>query len=662
MSQGKIIEYIDQGKIVCSLCLQDKVNKLQLLTCSNRQISLSPKRAILTSRTGIDLSRSREEFLEELKQTEAKRCALEADVNVPELWDLVESESESFDDKYLAELVFGEVITDDHRSALIRALFSDHLYFKLKDGRFIPNSRERIDQIKRQRREEALREERLVKGSAWLKETQKGRRPEAPSCSDYVIQLLTQLALYGNDAPDFKYGKELFEKAGIADTGKAKDVLIKLGVWDQDENLDLHRLGINTTFGEEELSESSRLQRKAVELDHREDLRHLPLVTIDGPSTRDFDDAVSLEVEGDLLHLGIHISDVSALILPDTILDTNAAERGTSIYLPRNHIPMIPPNLSQGTLCLEQDVDRPAISLIATFHKEGNLLDHRFVPSVVHVRKNLTYDTVNEELETDAVFQEMQRLSHILREKRIEKGALPLSLPELEIDFHDNGSFSYKLVPQETPSRSMVAEFMIFYNWAAARFCKDHLIPILFRSQAEPSERLPIDEMSYIYYVFQQRRKLSPLSIDTSPKPHSGLGLDMYTHFTSPIRRYLDLVMQRQLASFLRDRTVFYNEDELDRIRTLVVPVIREVEAMKRNRLRYWVLKHLRKRRGEAYRAIILDELRNKYRVLLTDFLQIGEIRREIHFSLSPSDEISVGIKKADPWSGILQLECVDRA
>ena len=661
MSQGKIIEYIDQGKIICSLCLQDKVNKLQLLTSSNRQISLSPKRAILTSKTTIDLSRPREEFLEELKQAEERRCKLKAQVNVSELWDLVENERESFDDEYLAQLVFGEAITDDHRSALIRALFSDHLYFKLKDGRFLPNSEERIDQIRRQRQEEALREERLVQGSAWLKEAQKGRKPEAPPCKDYVIQLLTQLALYGNEAPDFKHGKELLEKAAIPDIGKARSVLIKLGVWDQDENLDLHKLRIGTGFSEKELSESRRLQREGIDLGHREDLRHLPVITIDGPSTRDFDDAISLEVTDDILHLGIHISDVSALILPDTILDTNAAERGSSIYLPRNYIPMIPPNLSQGKLCLEQEVDRPSISLMTSFDKNGNLLEHRFVPSVIHVRKNLTYDMVNEDLDTDEVFREMYRLSHILREKRVEKGALNLSLSDLEIDFHDNGSFSSKLVPQETPSRSMVAEFMILYNWLAARFCRDNLIPVLFRTQPEPSERLPADETSYIYYVFQQRRKLSPLSIDTSPKPHSGLGLDMYTHFTSPIRRYLDLVMQRQLACFLVGKTIPYDKDMLDKVRILVVPTTKEIETMKRNRIRYWVLKHLRQHHGEEYNAIVLNELRNKYRVLLTDFLQIGEIRRELHFSLCPSDEISVEIKKADPWSGILQLECMDR-
>jgi exoribonuclease-2 len=656
MNQGKIIEYIDQGRFVCTICLQDKGNRLHLLTPSNREVNLSPKRAILVSGTPIDIERPREEFLERLKDTEEIRKRLKRQIDAGELWELISEEKESFHHKYLAQLVFGETVTDDHISALVRALFEDHLYFRLKEGRFLPNSAEKINSIIEQREEEALREEKLTQGSAWLKDTLQGRGKENPASKAYVIQLLTQLAIYGNEAPDFKSGKELLLRADISHIGEARKLLVELGVWDEDENLDLHKSGIETSFEEKQLDDAARLAMEGIEEQGREDLRHLTLLTIDGPLTRDFDDAISFEIEEDTFHLGVHIADVASVILPDSILDKGSAQRALSIYMPRRQIAMIPQILSEGSLSLKQGCDRKAISLLTRFEKTGNLVDFRFVPSVVRVQQNLTYDTVNENLESERLFQEMHKMSRRLRENRNKEGALGLSLPELQIRSNEDSALTLELVPQDTPSRMIVAEFMIFYNWLAAIFCRDEQIPALFRTQSEPSERLSIDDNGYLYYVFKQRRKLRPLVIDTSPKPHSGLGLEAYTQVTSPIRRYLDIVMQRQIGNVLMKRGPFYDKKGLDEIRISVEPLIKESGRIQRNRIRYWVLSFLRQHRGESYPALVLDELKNKYRILLKDFLLVADLKREPRVALHPADQIRVQVKKADPWQDTLEL------
>ncbi|UCF84592.1 MAG: RNB domain-containing ribonuclease [Desulfobacteraceae bacterium] len=656
MNQGKIIEYIDQGRFVCTLCLQDKGNRLHLLTASNREVNLSPKRVILISETSVDIQRPRQELLERLKRTEEIRKSLQGQVKAKELWELINEEKESFHHKYLAQLIFGEAVTDDHLSGLVRALFQDRLYFRLKDGRFLPNSVERVDHIVKQREEEALREERLTQGSIWLKCALAGRKIEDPASKAYVIQLLTQLALYGNEAHDFKDGKELLVRAEISNIVEARKLLVKLGVWDEDENLDFHRLAIEISFNKKRLDEAARLAMTGIDDQAREDLRHLTLLTIDGPLTRDFDDAISLEIEGDTFHLGVHISDVAAVIPPNSLMDKCSAERASSIYMPRSQIPMIPPNLSEDTLSLKQGCDRKAISLLARFTKTGILMEYRFVPSVIRVHQNVTYDMVNENLGSENVLKEMYQISHLMRENRNKQGALGLSLPELQVRSDADSSVILELVPQDTPSRLIVAEFMILYNWLAARFCNDNQIPILYRTQTEPSERLSVDDHGYLYYVFKQRRKINPLVIDTSPKPHSGLGLDVYTHATSPIRRYLDIVTQRQIGNALEKKAPFYDEKDLDEIRTSVGPVIRETQRIKRNRIRYWIYKFLRQHRGETYAALVLDELKNKYRILLTDFLLVAEIRREPHVSLNPADQIMVEVKKADPWLDTLDL------
>ncbi|MCP4683007.1 MAG: RNB domain-containing ribonuclease [Desulfobacterales bacterium] len=649
--------------------------KLHLLTPANREVNLSPKRAILISESSIDTQKPREALLDRLKQIEESRNRLKDRIDVKELWDLVIDEKESFDHKYLAQLVFGQATTDDHQSAMGRALFEDRLHFKLKDGYFLANSAEKIERLVKQREEEAQKEERLRQGSIWLKEVRKGKRPEDPPFKKDIIDLLMQLALYGNDAPDFKPGKELLSRSGISDIREAKDLLISLGIWEEDENLELLHLGLATSFHEKQVDEAIRLSGVKTGFENREDLRGLPTITIDSSQTRDYDDAVSLEMEGDILHLGIHIADVSEVILPDSILDREAMERASSLYLPRRHIPMIPTELSQDCLSLKQGCDRAAISLLARFDKNGGLLDYRFVPSVISVKQRLSYEEVNETLNSEETsanegtlregdhverFQEMYKICRHMRRKRMNRDALNLSLPDLHVEFNPDSSISLRLVDQNTPARMIIAEFMILYNWLVAGFCKANRIPILFRSQAEPSERLSMEEEGYYYYVFKQRRKLSRLHVDTSPRSHSGLGLEIYTQCTSPIRRYIDLVTQRQLKCFLMEKETIYDKKNLKDHQLYVAPVLRDLQKVQRSRLRYWTLKYLSQHLNKKYKALILDELKNRFRVVLTDFLLVAEIRWRNGMIVGPGEEIMVGVKKADPWNDVLELVHAD--
>ncbi len=656
MYQGKIIEFIEQGRFASTLCLEDRGNRLHLLTSTNRELNLSPKRALLVSSSAVDPLRPREELLERLRQTESAREALKAQINVRELWELVRDEHERFNHRYLAQLCFGEPVSDDHLSAVVRALFEDHLYFKLKDGQFLPNSEKRVEQIIKEKEEAALREDMLKAGGDWLKAVNEGKGVAPPACEKEVIELLTNFVLYEREAPDYKFAKELLARAGLAHTRKARALLVKLGVWDEDENLDLIRLGVKTSFGKEKLEFSSRVACSRLDLEGREDMRDLPVLTIDGPLTKDFDDAVSLEEVGDQLILGVHISDVAASIPRDSSLDREACLRASSLYLPRQQIPMIPPDLSQETLSLKQDCDRLAISLLANLEKDGRLIDYRFAPSIVRVKRQLTYDESNQMIQTDPVLKRLYQLSMSLRSMRMEHDAVSLSLPELEVRFENDGSVNLEMVEQSTPSRMLVAELMIFYNWLLARFCKQNEIPLLFRTQGEPSERLTEDQFGYIYYVFKQRRKLNPLKISTKPAPHSGLGLDVYTNATSPIRRYLDLIAQRQVISFLSEKPLPYNHKDLEELRMTIEPTLKSLERVRRSRIRYWTLKYLAQHVGSKHKAMVLDVLKSKYRILLLDYLHIAELRQESEAGMYPGQQFTVVIKRSDPWDDILEV------
>ncbi|OQY49545.1 MAG: hypothetical protein B6240_03115 [Desulfobacteraceae bacterium 4572_87] len=656
MAVGSIVEYIDQSRFICTVCLQDKGSRLHLLTPANREVNLSPKRTLLISGARIDVGQARDQLLRKLQQIEGLRIKLKGEIDVKEIWELIRDEEDVFDHRYLAQLAFGEDATEDHFSAVMRALFEKRLYFKMKNGLFLPNSEDRVDQIIRQEEEAAEKAERLEQGGRWLKEVHQGKQSQAPDCREDVIHLLIQLALYGADADDFKYGKELLSHAGITDIKEARSLLIALGEWEEDEPLDLLRSGIDTAFTARQLEASAALAVSGFSETRREDLRSLPIITIDGPTTLDFDDAISLEILDNELRVGVHIADVAAIIEKDSPIDIAARDRASSLYLPRRQIPMIPPDLSQDLLSLKEGCDRPAISLLARFSLDGMLLRYRFVSSIIRVQQQLTYGYVNENIVNNSQFQELNRLAEILRQKRMDCGAMNLSLPELEMDIDEEGTLNLKLVPQDSPSRMMVSELMILYNELVGEFCQKHDIPVLFRGQSQPAEKMPLDEKGYVFYVFQQRRKLSPLHISASPKPHSGLGVALYTQATSPIRRYLDLVVQRQLSSFLGKSTPVYNEEDLEEMRVSVVPLVKALGRIQRDRLRYWTLKYLGLNRDKTYNALVLDELKNKYRIVLKDFLMVTDFKRQDGIIFSKGQEIQVNVKKADPWNDIITL------
>ena len=659
MIQGKIIEYIDQGRFVCSLCLQDKGHRLHVLTPLNREVNLAPKRALLISEGTMNPTGPRDELLKCLRERDAQRDRIRQEIKVEELWELVKEENEHFSSTYLAQLCFGDDITDDQVSALVRALFENKLYFKMKEGRFLPNSGERVAQIQRQKEEAVRREEVLSQGSVWLQERLQDRVREDPPWKGEILKLLTDLALFGEDATNVRDARELLFRIGQSRGLGAREILVKLGIWERDENLDILRLDIPNKFQEDVLQEAEDVEGREVPPVGYEDLRHLHTFTIDGPDTLDFDDALSFDLEGDTLLLGIHIADVAAQIEPDSLLDQDASLRASSLYLPRRQIPMFPPDLAHGAMSLKEGCHRFAISLLCRFDMEGTLMDHRFVPSQVQVRKRLTYDEVNDTYLGEETMGRLYALTKTLRKKRIEEGAFMLSLPEVVIQVDDEGFVALDRIDQNTPSRSMVAELMILYNRMAAQFCRDQGIPVLYRAQEKPTERLDVDERGYLFYVYKQRRQLKPLMIDTEPKPHAVLGVEVYSHLTSPIRRYMDLVMQRQIRSHLLTQPLPYNKEGLDQIRMSVEPVLRNLGLVRRNRMRFWLQKYLSQHRGRIFAAMVLYRARQRYRIVLSDLYLIGEVKAENGVTLREGDEILVRIQRSDPWRDELKLEYV---
>lgn len=656
MYEGCIIEYIDKGRFVCSVCLQDRGGKLHLLTRLNREINLSSNRAILISRQSLDLSSPREVLLEKLRLADETRAELQSEVKSSELWQLIHDEKESFDHRYLAQLVFGDEISDDHISAVVRALFEDRIYFKMKESQFLPNSPERVDELLRQREEDAAREIILKDGGSWIRDVLKGNQVSPPECSSQVVELLTDAALFGQAASGSRFAGEIVARAGLSTLEDARKILVALGVWEEDENLDILREEIETDFSEELRSEALAVSEQRGNPGDREDLRDLSSLTVDGALTRDFDDAVSIHTDGDDLLVGVHVTDVASVIPPGSLLDSCARERVSSLYLQCRQIPMLPEELSENELSLIEGTDRPTISLLCRFDRFGNLQHFRFAPGIIRVRRQLVYDQVNGLIDRDEDLGRLHSVAQALRRNRFSEGALDLTLPDVKIDFSENGHPAVTLLEQDTPSRTLVEELMILYNLLAARWCREKGIPTLYRTQAPPSERLSEEAGDRFFYVFQQLRNLSPLRLDITPKPHSGLGVDIYTQCTSPLRRYLDLVVQRQIKAGLDGVDTPYSAEDLETLRIYAEPVLRRKGAIKRARLRYWTIKYLAQNPG-VYPALILSDSKTRYRLLIKDVMLVVETRKQPSHQLLPGQQTFVRVTKADPWKDILEID-----
>lgn len=357
--------------------------------------------------------------------------------------------------------------------------------------------------------------------------------------------------------------------------------------------------GLRVEFPPEVLDAAGRCgdEPAARDLAGREDLRALPFVTIDGEMARDFDDAVCLEPAGaDGHRLRVAIADVSHYVTPGSPLDAEAARRGTSVYFPDRAIPMLPPRLSNGLCSLNPERDRLVLVAEMTYDAAGHRRDARFYRGVMRSRARLTYTQVAAVLsETDTPevrawrttlapllpqLHRMRALMQVFNRNRVQAGSLDLDLPEALVDLSEAGrSIGVRLLERNDAHR-LIEEFMLEANRAVATFLADRHVPLPYRVHEAPSAEA-IDELNrflgpfglHVRYEGRPRpqdvqrlldrleghrlarvlsrqvlRSLTQAQYSTTNVGHFGLAFPLYCHFTSPIRRYPDLLVHRQLG------------------------------------------------------------------------------------------------------------------
>ena len=429
----------------------------------------------------------------------------------------------------------------------------------------------------------------------------------------------------------------------------------------------IRRCGLPTEFPSEALKEADEIPEEidAQQLKGREDLRDKFIVTIDPEDARDFDDAIHVEkLENSGRLLGVHIADVAAYVEPDSALDREARRRGNSVYLPDRVIPMLPERLSNGVCSLNPEVDRLTHSVFIHFDRNGVARSARFARSVIRSAHRLTYKQAYAILKSaprDGLSQRLHiawELAALLRRKRFQHGALDLDFPEVKV-LVDQDGYPVRLERIENDeSHQLIEEFMLAANEAVARELKKRAIPTIYRVHENPDlEKLAEYRefaLSFNYKVgdLTHRPELQRLLAAITGKPeeqalkvallkslkraryapqplgHYGLAKANYLHFTSPIRRYADLVVHRALVNPNRKHRSRIDMSQIASIAEHIslterIAADAETESAEMKKLEFFQ-RQLDRRNPQIFRAAIVDVRNYGLMVELPDALITG--------------------------------------
>lgn len=425
----------------------------------------------------------------------------------------------------------------------------------------------------------------------------------------------------------------------------------------------------------------------------REDYRETLMVTIDGEDAKDLDDAVSLSETETGYVLGVHIADVSHYVKEGDLLDKEALKRGCSVYLVDRVIPMLPVKLSNGICSLNAGVDRLAMSCVMTIDKKGEVIDYKITPSVIKVAERMNYTSVNKIINGDRdeaakhknvtpMLLKMKELSLILRKKRKERGSIDFDIPESKITLDKNGR-PKEIKPYEANDATrLIEEFMLIANETVASHMFWQELPFLYRVHESPDkdklESLAIILQGFGYYLKGDKADMHPKEIQKminefegrdeeslvlrlslrsmkqarySPEclGHFGLSCKQYSHFTSPIRRYPDLIIHRilkeELGGNLNEKRIEHYNNILEGIASQSSKMERRANEAERMVDKIKKAEYMESRLGQVYEGVISGvtgygvyvELPNTVEGLVHisklpgDYFEYDEDKMEIH-------------------------------
>lgn len=437
----------------------------------------------------------------------------------------------------------------------------------------------------------------------------------------------------------------------------------------------IYNYGFETEFNEDVIKELDTIPDEVTEIEPgRLDLTDKIIFTIDGADTKDIDDAVSCEKVGDMWRLGVHIADVSNYVRPNSPLDKEAMKRGTSVYLVDRVIPMLPPKLSNGICSLNEGVLRNAMSVFMDINQKGEVVSYSFNKSVIKSKKKATYDDIYAIIQNEAdealtmeycdvmgSVYEMYELFKVLKKASHQRGNIDFDMPEAKVLLDEKGEAVDVILRERNEAHMMIEEFMVITNSTVAEHMTKCNLPSIYRVHEAPDgEKLdsfkafvntlglvppggnitPLKLQEFLDGIKDKKEFpiVSQVALRSMQKAkymnenlgHYGLALGFYTHFTSPIRRYPDLVFHRSLKAAIEKDTKMLAYIKKTSKEAAEVSSERELSAERCERdvddikKAQWMKKHI----GEEFDGIISSVTRFGFFVQLPNTVE-GLVRIE---------------------------------
>lgn len=684
MKPGELVAARMSGGVAIVRVVAVEDTRVRVALRRKREARLPAERVILSTQIVA-------EGEEELAAFRSESEALADDLALVDLWEVVRDEGGalSFDD--LAELYWGAAASAAERVALLLRLDRDDLYFEGGKAGYAPRSADAVDETLARRRRRAQNAADAEALAAAL--SAGGLPPELSAHQRSLMDDMREYAIFGDDYARGAAVKALLGKvqgkgaAGGNLQRLAFETLAAIGEVAADAPLELAREGIEAAFSAEALAEADAVSAAEPLADARRvDLTTLPIFTIDDADTADKDDALSLERLNEthngaaVYRLGAHITDAGALIAQGGALDAEANRRMATLYIPEGAVPMLPAAVSQGKGSLESGEARAALSLLARVSADGETLGYEVQPSVIRSRAALSYEEADAAIlgseggadgaddagnagEYADTLADLHALAGALKRRREAAGAVNIDKPEMQIRVVAPEDIRVRVIERDTPARAMVAECMVLCNSLLAAFCRDNGIPAAYRSQAAPDlsdigaglpPGMALEEGPLRWYLMM--RRFAPADIGTAPGAHNGLGVAAYIQATSPLRRYPDMVMQRQISHFLSAGEPLYSTDEIASVAARAEVQLRALGKLEAQRRTYWFMKHLKLRAANAadddgllYDAVVLENHPRRSALLeLADYP--FRARAQLPNAAQPGARVRLRFGGADLW------------